>query len=573
MPNEALNPDVQTVQIKDFSPGIFRYGLGTLPVSFSPQAPLGSASYAVRCVNQPGIGLVPFYSYSTELVMATNANSPGSVPWTYTTIGSFGVLGGIDPFANTGAFGFTDMFVISLVGADAANTWNVGYVMLPTSTFTFTQTRAWAISQALTPLPSQFYGTSFDQSIYTAGDPILVCCVPSGNTYIIPDPTGTNLTAFIVVDSEPLDLIFALAHSQRILPFYTGNNQMGQGGSLIGTWYTISEYARPTDPPLSLTLVGVGSENFYGQENTSQYGAWGSVSTGELVLIHQSGQAEIVSGDALAPSSIIKLPAVRGTGQVVQKATECDAGMVYVSQSAGVWAWNGGNTSAKVSNQIPDDACIRADMLSYFTAAPQTKQWAGLNTQHDKLDQFVFFPNNYVFDSTNNSWWQCEDTSIMNFSVFQRSQAVATSMYAMQSLPDVGSSPATYTMYRFVTTARASSYAWTSNPIEVTTDSLVSLQRIEVVASNPTATSCTIKVQPTVPPGQISNTLNQNSTQSFTFTIPAGAIAYRGSVAFGYSDYNIMIAVTATNSNGSNAAPILHELNMTFATTETSGVQ
>ena len=118
--NQTLQPDVQVVQIKDFSPGIFRYGVGSLSLNYSPQAPLGSASYAVRCINQPGIGLIPFYGYSSFYTQVIS----NSITWTFVTAAGLGVVGGNAP--NTLLVGNEDTLVLSIAGTDSSNSYNIG---------------------------------------------------------------------------------------------------------------------------------------------------------------------------------------------------------------------------------------------------------------------------------------------------------------------------------------------------------------------------------------------------------------------------------------------------------------
>ena len=62
-----------------------------------------------------------------------------------------------------------------------------------------------------------------------------------------------------------------------------------------------------------------------------------------------------------------------------------------------------------------------------------------------------------------------------------------------------------------------------------------------------------------------------NQAQQATFTIPAYTSGYRVSSSLGYHDWNVQVAVTASNSSGSNEAPILHRLMVGYEQSQTSG--
>ncbi len=106
-------------------------------------------------------------------------------------------------------------------------------------------------------------------------------------------------------------------------------------------------------------------------------------------------------------------------------------------------------------------------------------------------------------------------------------------------------------------TEPSTSYIWVSNPIGIP-GSVVSLQMVEILASNPTSTPATITISPTSPPGQ-SLYGNQNPVQQAVFTIPPLTSNFRGSLRLGYLDYNVCIRVDAANTDVAGA-PILHEL-------------
>jgi hypothetical protein len=366
-----------------------------------------------------------------------------------------------------------------------------------------------------------------------------------------------------MIFTPPFWAIFAT--SNRVFAMFGQNTSVNSSPSVI---IQQDDYFEYSDPPgsadsTSVTVVEGGTLISYTLEDSSGFGAWGSVSTGELVLIRRGQGAVIVYGDAAFPSSVIKLPAVQGTGQIMQKMTMCPAGAIYVTEDVGVWAWNGGNTSTKVSNQIPDQACVRLE-LQY--GGVLTLGVTGCRSWHDCINGLVFLPNNWVFDSINNSWWMCEDPGIMSFGAWAKSKSNSRFMFGIEGQ---SSSAVSYQGVTFDTTTLASSYEWTSNPIPSVARDLSTITEVELVASNPSASACAVTVTPTIPANQVSSFVN--NPQSALFVIPPFTSGYRATIELGYTEYNICINVQAAN-DADNPAPVVHAINLTFTTDQSAGI-
>jgi hypothetical protein len=172
-------------------------------------------------------------------------------------------------------------------------------------------------------------------------------------------------------------------------------------------------------------------------------------------------------------------------------------------------------------------------------------------------NDLVFFPNNWIYDTTNGCWWQSEDTNVVNFGQYANQRYGARYLYAMQG--GMGSS---LQVYAFDGTTRATSWAWTSNPIPVTQDNLVSLRRIVLVVSNPTSSPAQFTVIPTSPGSTIPIAAG-NNPQSIVFTIPPHSEAHRVGANCGYTDYNIQLVVIAGNL-GNMMGPILHSITVQY---------
>jgi hypothetical protein len=299
----------------------------------------------------------------------------------------------------------------------------------------------------------------------------------------------------------------------------------------------------------------------------SFFGTWGSISSGELVLIYSEGGAVLFYGDLGAFQST-KLPGVMGTLGCVGRAAPSPAGLIYVTANEGAYIWNGDNNSQKISDvAVPENDLIRFQQGNGFDASPL------IQTSLASSGPWVFFPSNWLFDTLTNSWWLTEDPTVINFQVFC---AGDPGTYLIVASPGIAYAAAgelaIVNTYAFNKGNPVSSYFWLSNPIPVTTGALVSIEVIEIVASNTTSTPCTITVTPQVPAGQLPLS-QQNPNQPIPFTIPPATVGYRAYQRLGYTDYNVELGVTATNSNVNNAAPILHSITIGYMSTRSSGVQ
>jgi hypothetical protein len=125
-------------------------------------------------------------------------------------------------------------------------------------------------------------------------------------------------------------------------------------------------------------------------------------------------------------------------------------------------------------------------------------------------------------------------------------------------------------MYQFDADVLASSYRWVSNPLPSSVTTLVTVIRVELVASNPTVTPATVTITPMKPVGNVSNFAN--NSQQITFEIPPETSGYTAFLPLGYTEYNICFQVDAANSDAANPAPAIHALNISLIEAQTTGI-
>jgi hypothetical protein len=550
--------NLQTVRVADFTPGIVRFGRGSLAQTYAPHAPPGSAAQAFRCIAEPGIGLVPFPDYVPAMTFTAGSH-------TFAQALSVG-----NQMALPSTIG--DSLVTAYITHSSAGTAYVtrGEVPAPTTAAPVTPTTLYSNATAgggVVPWNSMDVGFFQDPStsVYKRA---VIMTDPSQYSYItVPDwhnPAGGGAaapfaTGALPVPSAATPRIFYHAARAGVFHYYNAPNDTAGFPAPGADQLDVSDL---------LSLANFHLSGFYYPEMGSSIGTWGSISTGEFFMCYSAGGAVLLYGDLYAPTSAYKLPGVVGPGACLGRAALSPAGLIYATSTDGAYAWNGNNNSQKISTQIPDDVLFRTPLPD-----PYNSEGARRHSSNLAWGAWVMFPNNWVFDSIGGGWWQSEDPAVANFQV--NCQAVSDNRYFYATpgftLAAAGVSPAV-TTYQYDRYSPASSYMWLSNPVVVAADALVSLQLLEVVVSNPSPAPCTVTLTPAVPAGQVPFS-QQNQGQAAVFTVPAATVAWRGSQRVGYSDYNVQVRVDAANSNPALPAPTVHEFAVGYTTTRVAGVQ
>jgi hypothetical protein len=547
----STNPDVIT--ISDFTPGIQRFSRGSYLPTYSSNSPLGSAATAYRCYAVPGVGLCPFPSYLTTTLTSETSSANGS--WIgMCGIRSMGLLTAMN----------TEQLVITNMRYDG------------TTTF-FGINTATAQGTAISAISNKYASSQAGNQTFQTPNIVNYFVALNGTQVFTMDPLNNSITSqtlveytggsggtvtFDVFGINFYDLSKLMAQSSRLMIMMV-QSLTGVGlGNEAATYYI-------TDPPQASAFTFNNIVNYYEPSQVLAVGSWGSIDSGECFVIGQSGGAIYITGDVLAPSSVVKLPGVNPTGAIIGPAALSEAGYIYPSET-GAYLWNGGNTSQKINLQIPDDVLWRT---AGFTFNPVPAQRPCL-THHDVWGDWVMFANNWCYSTTTSSWWQVEDPAIAQMQLHAPSALSPRFFFSTQDYvinSSGGAETIALALYSWDRNIPATSYTWTSNPIPPsTTGFLTTLNNVEIIASNPSTTSSTIIVNPTIPAGQ--TPFPGNNPQPVTFTIPATTSNYRASLPLGFTDYNIQINIQAQNTVSPNEAPILHSVNLGYANTRTSGV-
>lgn len=545
------------ITLSDFTPGIYSNGGFSTTV---PPAPQGAAQEAntYRCIGLPGGGLAPLPRRVTEY----------DLPWP--GVGTTATFVGIQTIP--AVVGATQDIVYVMYDIDTNPRRNYLYA-LNTTTGTFTQ-----IPWGTTPYPPAPGASTTFISLSTANTDGPTGVASTLGAAYNPNTTGystivgwTSPQAAAIAGQTPyfwfhgLDIAtfrnyflgtgttFIQAHAlfwhqQRLVNFQrvgytkiTSTSPLG-GGPLR---YTLPFLATNpfTAPAASSTQNDLYLDRLQG------WGSYGSISTGELILIGQlNGESLFVQGDLDAPSVSI-LRGVRPTGKWNSPGISTRRGMLYGVEKEGIWIWGGSNSSEKVSGQLRDDFCERTTPTSWGTNVFATGE-----SMHPALwGDYVLYPNNFLLDLETMSWWKLENPSEYNMMMF--SSEASRWLYGVL---DSATSSSTDNLLRYDRSIAANSYSWQSQPISVSSPGrLVEVYDIEVKASVSTA-----NVNHTV---TITLTNENNTTQAETFTINSTStqIPKRIRKPTIMTGGDVIIRIEATG-NSTSAAPVVHSVTLSI---------
>lgn len=547
--NQHTDP-YQWVHIGDFSPGVYD-GSHISTERPTVSAPLGAANAVgtFACASIPGGALGPLpaltgtYSY------------PYSFPGTVTTLYVLGLA--VTPQLNDGDYEVvgifegddgTDHYVVAVSSVPALSSNHVitgpGETVGTAGGFFGAPYPAWTRMTSDgtgNPPPKLVFPTVVStDSNATSGHLWVYSSIAGPTTFVADD---LNSGAQTVVGQ-------VICYADRVLTLGGVNYSWPVSGGI-----NTNENINYTDPPLSSTLPSsstAGQQFVPGAQEPWGYGAWGSVSLGELLLVKKYGGAIIVNGDIASPSSVIDVPGVESTGNIVGSAAATPTGLYYCSQSRGAWLWNGGNTSTKVSKNIADD------FFDMQTGNIQSNNF-GFYSYH--WQKWVLFSKNYIYDTENQSWWVIYPNAGTNvghltgrdifwWQTTQNGAQIIGAPLAMTA--------ANYTQYlsTFDNTVGSRTYQWTSLPIHVVKDAdrVIDIREVTVRASDPAGSGT----------GNVTVSINGTSLGSFagiTIGTDPTTVLLKAGIK-GAQD--ITVQLLADNSASGKPAPIVHSVDIAY---------
>jgi hypothetical protein len=298
-----------------------------------------------------------------------------------------------------------------------------------------------------------------------------------------PDPgTPTGNTVWINNSTQkPTKPILVIAHQDRFLIAERESILFGTDGAVIRDIFAYGAI----DDPKALNTLSRPFRTEFGSENVSGVGVMASISTDRLFIVKNTGGGYLVLGDLNNPT-VQKLPFVESTYNVASYPANTPFGIVYGTRN-GVFLWNGGQTTEKLSNQLEG---FFWDVRPY-----QSHKYEGSHGRFAWWHPWVMVPNNFMFDSRTKSWWRLDlpITNKLPTGVASDTSGNYAAPYMHYVVNPANGKLHAYLRCVFPTQTSVSHvydpevlaayYTWKSQPLVETRDRMRSFQQINIVMS------------------------------------------------------------------------------------------
>lgn len=545
MPAERGKPDSKGLSwfdINDFSPGI--YDASATPIGSAPNtvqgpfpAPPGAAdaSNTYGCIAEPNGGLGPMPAQT-----ATNTLNG----WGLASVSGAADITGL---VNTFVTGSDELLLgVTVFSGSTQNTLWYSYVV-GTNALNLIDDTPYTFTGGL----HNYCCYPFSTMMIDGGgnyQPVVVLPLTSpagtlaGDLWVYPALASPGSFSFDDITQRHAGITFG--HQGRVVQLQA----LTYSWPVAPTVPFPNEAVNYTDPPLSETFP-VQFEEF-GPENPFGYGAVNSVSAGELFMVKVRGGAIIVQGDLNNPT-VTSLPGVRSTGYLAGRSDVNQNGMYYCVFGNGAWAWNGGNTSQKISQQLDDGFYVPASRLqspyySYFI-----QRW----------NDWMLFSNNWVLDSLTGGWWRLSNPAAMSFFWYVPGFAENV-MYA--ALGTVTGPNETF-FAKYDRGVPNGAYNWQSLPIRLPSeDRLSDIREVVVRASNPYLDS-----GPTISPFVVDSFGNTTALEPWTMSSSTGIQEQRFNC--GVKSETVSVVLSCVGNSGTPKGPVIHSLAIGYRSREHVG--
>lgn len=576
MPDAAYDENYDWVTINDFTPGIYSQSR-RVQLGVALPAPLGAAqeSGTFRCIALAGGGLAPLPKLTAQYSVPLPAADISSL-FGYFNVDGFNSFGPVGP----GPAGTVDDWFLGIEYLTGANRIFTYYRVDPVSgADPYPADTLLSVTSTVLPSLEQYQGMTWAISRMNTGDsgtvspnityfqpgtPVIVTSwAPpsfSADRHVVafPNPSSPGVTGVseLCIPNRPTSTGETqygdiLGHQGRIVMLEYLTNPFGaRAGDAIPT----NEQVSFSDPPNSwnaLPLIGHGSgqaspytigtqQQVFVQEIPNGYGAWGSISAGELFLIKQQGGGVLITGDLASPT-VTRLPGVVSAAGMVSRAASTMQGLIYYSRFSGAYMWRGGDTSDKISDAITDN-------FPFYVGGPDKLNSVSIHFQ--EWGDWCVATNNWLYDLRGGGWWRLDDPSVAVFQWYSRSY-FGENLFAIPC--HLNNTTKTGAIRQYSRQIPATSYQWTGQPIARYINRLSDSRDCVLVAMGSAGSTIQVNV-----------TNYDGTTDSRTFTLPAAAatqavrLRIAGMAARGY---NVVPQIIATGSGG-GAAPVVYSLSL-----------
>lgn len=545
------NPAVEWYSINDFTPGIHE----RLSPTYKPGTAQRRNTY--RCHALEGGALAPLpMKWKQDIRMAPPVD-PGTI-----LCEEFRIIGAhiIEPaYWSDTIYGLDQNNSVLILAVEyhtaAGRTYSVyrydRHRQNPTWTLMWSDTVAVGYNSNARPGHLNFLTGRSNKTDYEAYDGPTVCVwVGDGYAQMYPDDLAplTNGTRYLPGDrADPAntdDLVSpdqCVIHQGRLViwPLVTkafGPNTLTTHNESL--YWTEPNNFRDKDP------ISTWYNTAYGEDYPIGYEVIASLSSQELIMIKRRGGAILVQGDLGGALNALPkaraLPFVRSTGYSMCNGTMSPNGYTYPVDGGGVWLWQGGDFSEHLTKHLEPDFWRPEAKDRNGDDVP----WGYQHVECDNANAWVYYPNNWVWDTDINSWWRTDNVDHVTAYRWVTDWRGRKAYAVPRGFRDA-SDPV---IHEYDLTEQCASYSWQSQPIATTLDSTVTLMDVAVAAKGDGRIDITV------------SSAQDPIGHTKTFYPTAGDFASVERRTFGVRGTHLTIRAQAYSDDGESPAPTIGEI-------------
>lgn len=542
--------------ISDFSPGIYQ--------RVSPNHPIGAAQEArtYRCASQKSGALIPLPSLQEEYTFDVADILTPTETLTSEEYRTVGILVNNPVFWDdngTGIYQNNSEIYIAFEHWDTGGTgqqvqtvfrYKRNFATTPTWEELGRREYADTFDPAIRPKKCEFVTVRSNPGATDEAGPMVVCWVFNGWAQAFPDPSAPTVNGTAYLPGDNVDDVASgglvgpdglVAHQGRIVIFplavlAVGDDQLYTTNESL-YWSVLNDVET-----MDTTIGNSYFKAIVSYDNPTGYQVYQSLTANEFLLIKAKGGALIVSGN-LNDFQVRNLPHVRGTGHSMNRGSVSPKGFLYPTDGGGVWLWDGGDSSVHITDHMEPDFW-RPEPVSPANGVQSENDWGYQYSKCDDWNQYVMFPNNWLWDSDFGGFWRIDNTE--DYVIHQwASDWRGLCCYGIPS----GITDNTDTvLYEFNKVIPATSYSWESHPMPFSQERKSEIRMVQLVATG----SGTVKISLRSSEDQ---TGNINETLTIDEALMPNVIEWSTSIKG--SHFTVQVESTAT---ADGPAPTVHEI-------------